>query len=99
MSYHQLIIEDQRLVILRALNEDGAYEHNESVLQTILKHFGHGCSRDQVRTLLGWLKEQGLVTVRDIEGYMVARITATGVDAAIGCSTVPGVKRPGPGGR
>jgi len=97
MSYRTLIIEDQRLVILRALNEDGAYEHNESVLQSILKHFGHGCSRDQVRTQLAWLKEQGLVTVRDVGGYMVARITAVGVDAATGCSVVPGVKRPGPG--
>jgi len=98
-GYRELIIEDQRLVILRALNEDGAYEHNESVLQAVLKHFGHSCSRDQVRTLIGWLREQGLITVRDVSGYMVAHITQPGIDAATGCSVVPGVKRPGPGCR
>jgi Fe2+ or Zn2+ uptake regulation protein len=97
VSYRALIIEDQRLVILRALKEDGAYEHNESVLQSILQHFGHPCSRDQVRTLISWLREQGLVTVRDVAGYLVARITQGGIDAACGCSTVPGVKRPSPG--
>lgn len=97
MSFEQLITENQRLSILRALSEDCDYEHNESVLQSILAEFGLTCGRDKVRGLISWLKEQELVTVRDVSGIMVARVTQRGADVANGASIVPGVKRPGPG--
>lgn len=97
MSYSQLITEDRRLVILRALNEDAGYSHNESVLQSVLARFGHKVSRDQVKTLLGWLAEQGLITTSVVgESLIVAQLTARGGDVATGMVVVPGVKRPGP---
>lgn len=97
MSFMQVITENQRLVILRALNQDGGFEHNESVLQSILRSFGHSCSRDQVRSEIQWLQEQGLVTCREVAGYQICRLTQRGADVATGCSSVPGVQRPGPG--
>ena len=98
MSYMQLITEDRRLVILRALLEDAGYSHNESVLQSILSAFGHTVSRDQVRNLISWLKEQDLVHIDMVGDYMVAKLTARGADVATGAAAVPGVKRPGPKG-
>ena len=98
MSYNQFITEDRRLVILQALNKDSGYSHNESVLQSILGEMGHRVSRDQIKTLLGWLAEQGLVTTKIIgESLIVAQLTSRGGDVATGMVTVPGVKRPLPG--
>jgi ribosomal protein L12E/L44/L45/RPP1/RPP2 len=97
-SYQVLITEDRRLVILRALLEDAGYSHNESVLQSILAAFGHTVSRDQVRNLVSWLKEQELVHVEMVGDYMVAKLTGRGADVASGAATVPGVKRPAPRG-
>lgn len=96
MGFADLVASDRRLVILRALEQDLGYSHNESIIHSILGEFGHRCSRDLVRTDLTWLQEQGLVTLEDISGIYVATITQRGVDVATGTATVPGVKRPAP---
>ena len=96
MSISQLLTEDRRLVILRALAEDPGYSHNESVLQSILAAFGHVISRDQVKSLISWLAEQDLVSIDYVGDYMVAKLRPRGADAASGAAIIPGVKRPGP---
>lgn len=96
MSFAEVVTADIRLVMLRALAEDTGYSHNESVLQSVLEVFGHCISRDRIRTELSWLAEQGLVTLRDAAGYLVATLTGRGGDVAAGRVTVPGVKRPRP---
>lgn len=89
---------DQRLVILRSLNEIHGYSANDSILNDVLFTFGHNISRDAVRTHIRWLEEQGLLTVQKIgERTLVASITERGVDVASGKARVDGVKRPGPG--
>lgn len=95
-TFADLLTTDIRLVILRALAEDLGYSHNESILHSILAEFGHQLSRDRVRTELYWLQEQGLVTIKDVAGCLVATVTQRGTDVAAGTATVPGVKRPGP---
>lgn len=88
-----LLDEDQRLCLLRSLNEAGG-SANESVLQTCLEAYGHRISRDAVRTHIAWLEEQRLVGVEDMCGCMVATLRGRGQDAAEGRARVPGVKRP-----
>lgn len=97
MSFDELLTQDQRLVILKALRTDLGYSHNESIIHSILERFGHKVSRDKVKNHLVWLREQDLVTLEEVCGYFVATITQRGVDVADGAATVPGVKRPGPG--
>ena len=94
MSFKELLIEDQRLVILRSLREMPQYEANESIIDSCLEAYGHNISRDQVRTHLAWLEAQGLVTVRNLSECQIARLTGRGDDVATGQATVPGVKRP-----
>jgi DNA-binding GntR family transcriptional regulator len=98
MSHHydKLIGEHIRISLLIALLKGGGYSHNESVLQGALAEYGLVASRDRIRTELRWLEEQGLVTIKDVSGYLVATLTARGADAAEGRATIPGVKRPGP---
>ncbi|HHK75272.1 MAG TPA: ArsR family transcriptional regulator [Rhizobiales bacterium] len=97
MSYMTIVQEDRRLVILRALAEDADYSHNEYVLRSFLDAYGHKIGLDQMRTELAWLSEQGLITIRDGSGVMVAKLTGRGKDVAEGAVVVPGVKRPEPG--
>lgn len=93
----ELLDADQRLVMLRSLVDAGG-EANESILQDCLDVFGHRVSRDQVRTHITWLAEQGLVAIENVGSYMVANLTGRGQDVAEGRSTVPGVKKPRPRG-
>lgn len=98
MDYKDFRAEDERLVILRGLQEDtGGYTANESILHDILATFGHRVGRDRVKTQLVWLAEQGLVKVTtNAAGYMIATLTSRGIDVATGAAATPGVKRPRP---
>ena len=93
-SFAAHITEDRRLCILRLLAHAPGYAANESILHTALKTFGHGVGRDQVRTDLAWLDEQGLVFVEDVGDIKVASASARGVEAAQGLVEAPGVKKP-----
>ena len=95
-SFEKMLTEDIRLVILRLLQEDPSYSHNDSVLCSGLGLIGHDVSHDRIRTEISWLKEQNLVTVQDVGSVWVVKLTERGSDAALGRTTVPGVKRPRP---
>jgi len=97
VNFKELTRSDMRLAMLRSIQDDG-YALNESVLQSVLKLYGHNVSRDQVRTQIRWLEEQGLVSVEDVSGILVAQLTGRGMDVANGCAVVDGVKRPRPRG-
>ena len=93
--YSDFIRQDIRLVILRLLAEMTGYRANSSVLTMALDTFGHALSRDQVKTELNWLAEQGVLTLDDVGPVMVATLTERGHDIAAGRARVPGIKRPG----
>lgn len=96
-SYQELMTEDRRLVMLRLLAESEGYTVNEYVMAAALPGLGHAVSADRVRTDLGWLAEQGLVSVESPAGVRLARLTPRGADVAAGRGRVEGVKRPMPG--
>jgi hypothetical protein len=93
--YADFLRHDMRLVILRLLVEMPGYRANSSVLNTALDNFGHTASRDQVKTELHWLAEQGAMTLADMGPVLVATLTERGQDIAAGRACVPGIKRPG----
>ena len=92
MPIQNLLAEDQRLCLIRSLNDAGGTA-NESVIQDCLDAYGHGISRDAVRTHLAWLQEQGVVTLEDLAGCQIATLTERGYDAVDGRCTIPGIKR------
>lgn len=94
-QYADYLRQDYRLVILRLLVEMTAYRANSSVLTMALDSYGHTLSRDQVKTELNWLAEQGALTLDDIGPVLVATLTERGQDIAAGRARVPGIKRPG----
>lgn len=90
-----LLREHQRAVILRALEATQGGAANDSVLSLVLDEFGYRLSRDQVRSELAWLADQGLVAV-DIVGdnTHVATLTEHGAEVATDRARQPGVRRP-----
>jgi hypothetical protein len=94
-QYADFIRHDIRLVILRLLVEMTAYRANSSVLTMALDSYGHTLSRDQVKTELHWLAEQGALTLEDVGPVMVATLSERGQDIAAGRARVHGIKRPG----
>ena len=92
-----MINENQRMIILSLLKEDSGYAINEDVLQSALEVAGgYKVSSDKLRTELGWLKEQGLITLETLRQLWIAKITRRGLDVASGRTDVPGVQRPRP---
>lgn len=98
MSFKNHVTEDRRLTILLLLQKSAGYEANEHLLRTALEDFGHAATQDQLRADLAWLSEQGLITIQDTAGILIAVITERGADAAAGRADVPGVKKPAPHG-
>lgn len=96
MNYAQMVQQDRRLVILRILSESDQYSTNEHLLKMAMHMFGHNVGTDLARTELAWLKEQGLVSVDEIGGVQIPKLTGRGLDVAQGSTVVPGVKRPAP---
>lgn len=97
-QFADLVIADRRLVILRLLEQAPDYQGNAYLLQSALGTFGHAVGMDRLVTDLHWLGEQGLVQFEQVGGVGIAKLTQRGADVAAGRSTVPGVKRPAPGG-
>lgn len=94
-QFADFLRQDMRLVILRLLAEMPGYRSNSSILTTALERYGHTVSRDQVRTELAWLRDQGLIALEDLSAVLVATLNERGADVASGRAIVPGIKRPG----
>lgn len=93
----EVLVADQKLVILRFLAEIGGYSSNDSIIDDVLSNWSHNISRDLVRNRIHWLEEQGLVTVVPLGKTLIATLTQRGLDVAKGLAYCEGVKRPSPG--
>lgn len=96
MSWERHLSEHRRLGMLRILDAAPGHSCNESLLHDAVLSLGVITTRDQIRTELTWLAEQGLVATTELGGLVIARITQRGMEVAKGLTTVPGVKRPSP---
>lgn len=93
-DFAQHLRQDQRLVLLRVLSEMPSYRANSSVLSNLLHQLGHTMTRDQVKTELRWLAEQGLLTLEEAGSVIVATLEERGQDVAEGRARVDGIQRP-----
>lgn len=94
MSLHDAWRQHLRTSILRTLATAPSYSANDSILLDVVRAVGINASRDQIRTELAWLLEQGLIRSETLDTLVVATLTERGEDVAAGRATVPGVKRP-----
>lgn len=85
-----------RLELLSVLARLPGYSAHDGVLMRAVRDHGFGATRDQVRTELQWLAEQGLATNETLDQFIVATATQRGVDVAQGYAFHDGVDRPLP---
>lgn len=97
MSYREELQQHARLAILRMLEDAPRYTSNVSIITSLLPGFGIGYTRDQVVTEVHWLAEQGMVTVEDLNGFIVVTATVRGVEIAQGMAKHPDIQRRRPG--
>ncbi len=101
MNFSEHTDQHVRLTILRFLLEAPGYTANASTLKTVCQAFALVVSGDQIRTNIGWLADQRLVTRTVQDDMVIATLTERGGDVAEGRARVDGVARPGlrmPGG-
>ncbi len=97
MSYYDYVMQHVRLALLRALAEAVEFTANDSILAMRMDELGLPVTRDQLRTQIGWLEEQGLIRVtRPTDSLIVACLRQRGADVALGRATVDGVQKPSP---
>jgi len=99
MSYGATLDEHRRLAILTHLAAGIDYASNSEILLDVCNGLGITTSRDRLVGTLAWLRETGLVTLDDHDGFVLVAATARGVDVAAGRARQPGVRRPAPKGR
>lgn len=96
-KFEEIFRQDRRLTILKMLAGASGYQANQYLLHMALPDMGHDVSEDVIRGDLDWLAEQGLVTVRELDGgLVVAKLSKRGDDVQSGRATCTGVKRPRP---
>lgn len=98
MSYEQDVFRPHlRIAMLRLLDGSPGYQLNDSLLADGCRALGLAVTRDQARTEVSWLAEQGFVTREACgERLLLVKLTERGSDVATGAAQVDGVKRPGP---
>ncbi len=66
-----------------------------STLHGGLDRWGLSFSRDQVKTELYWLKDQGCLSIEmDDPAVLVVKLTERGQEVAENRTRIPGIKRP-----
>lgn len=91
-----IIREDARLIILKALHSEINYSLNESLLQETLEYAGIARSREWVREELRYLANLNAVSTHMFGSVMVARLLAKGIEHVERRLIIEGVKRPSP---
>lgn len=91
-----LINEDRRLAVLTLLTDSHAYQAGAPMLQMVLAGLGHAVALDTVVADLAWLRDAGLLGLREVGSVHIATLSGRGLDVAQGRTQVPGVARPRP---
>jgi hypothetical protein len=92
----QIMSEDARLIILRALLEQSDGRLNSELLRSTLESFGINKTRDWVHEELRWLADMMAVKLTDAGSVRIAELLTKGRDHVERRIMIEGIKRPSP---
>lgn len=93
--FKDVFAEQQRIIMIQAMEQDSDYSLNDQLLQKVLEMFGHSISIDRIDSHLRFLEDCDVVTIENLgHGMLVAKLTQRGCDVARGRARVDGVDRP-----
>ncbi|MBL8575120.1 MAG: hypothetical protein JNM13_15705 [Hyphomicrobiaceae bacterium] len=98
MTPQEMVRQEARLIILRALAGEPDGRLNSSLLQSTLEAFGLTRSREWVHEELAWLADVAAIAVQDIASVRVASLTDKGREHVERRRVIEGIKRPSFGG-
>lgn len=87
---NELIIEQQRSIILQRLANSPGYSSNEFMLQAELLNQGLGLGLTELKVQINWLVEHDLCSVEPL----IITLKQDGLDAAKNLITIDGVATP-----
>lgn len=91
---NQLIREQARLIILKALRDQTDERLNSDLMLPVLESFGIKKAREWVHTELRWLADMGAVRLTEAGTVLVAALTERGAQHLDRVIVLEGVKRP-----
>lgn len=91
-----IIREEARLIILRALHQEANYSSSDSMLQPELERFGIARSREWIREEINWLENMGAVKKTVVSTVAIATLLPKGIEHVERRLVIEGVKRPSP---
>jgi hypothetical protein len=91
-----IIREEARLIVLRALHEQTNYASSDSVLQQVLETYGIAKTREWVREEISYLDRIGAVSKQTHGSVVIAQLLDKGVEHVERRLVLEGVKRPSP---
>ena len=92
-----LVTEDRRLAVLSILSSSAGYEASDALIRMMAERLGHRAALNAIQADLAWLRDAGLIGLRQTADIHIATLTARGADVAAGRTHVPGVARVVPG--
>lgn len=103
MSFEDILRQNRRLTVLRALAKAPLYTANHLVLQTALDSAGLLCGEEDILAELDFLQKHNCLKLESLQAsnmtISVATLTNKGADVAHGRIFLQGVQRPKPGTR
>ncbi len=90
----QIITEDARLIMLKALSAQPDETLHSELLRVELASFGIKRDREWVHDEIAWLAEHGAVTASQVGTVQVARLTEKGARHLSREIAIAGIKRP-----
>lgn len=94
MTLQDQLSSQVRLAILQTLEAMPARALHEYVLLERIATLGLGTTTDTLHIELAWLAQDArLVTLDDVAGALIPRLTARGIEVATGRALCPGVAR------
>ena len=84
----------RRVIVLQALEQDRDHEMSVQMIQAALDYVGQDMGSVAVGSLIDWLRDADLVSVRAVDDVRLVRLTERGKDVAQGRASASGVARP-----
>lgn len=86
-NYQQILTNNQRLLILQALQSAPAHSANEFLIQAYLVENGMGIDMSSLRNQLNWLVDNDLITASELNIKLIQK----GLDVANNLLKIDGI--------
>lgn len=90
----QLIREEARLIVLRALREQVDERLNSNLILPVLETYGIRKTREWLHAELDWLADMGAIKVTRVASVVIATLAERGAQHLDRLIAIEGVKRP-----